>query len=102
MAVTQEPWSPLTHHTWPWPLREAVRALLLAAHRQSTQAAAAAAASSESPAVAHSRIDDGEQQVAAVPMGDAATLGSLPAGALMHIIGLAAHPLSAWADLFGF
>lgn len=75
-----------------------MRALLLAAHRQSTQAAAAVAADSESAAAAHSSANDGQQQVAAMPTGEA-TLGSLPAGALMHIIGLAAHPLSAWTDL---
>lgn len=84
LAITQQQWSPDNHDVWPARFRQAAHALLLTARRLETQPAAAAAAGSSS-----------DEQRGAVPRP---TLGSLPAGVLLHILGLAAHPVSAWAD----
>lgn len=75
LALTRPPWSPTSHGAFPAALRDAARALLLAAHRNTE--AAVAAGGLKCPA--------DEQQAAA------AGLAALPSPLLLHILCMAAY-----------
>ncbi len=86
----QQPWwSPDTHFAWPASFREAARALLLASQRLAAPGAVAVVGST-------SQGSQQQQGPSGPAAANAATLGSLPTGVLLHILGMAAHPLSAW------
>ena len=87
LAIEHPDWSPATHRRFPRSFRAVAPTLLLVAHRGGTCGTAAAEAEG---------AVGSEQQV---PADGAAGLAALPADLLHRIIGLAAYPLSAWAQM---
>lgn len=80
LALQHPAWTPQQHRRFMPAFRKAAATLLLAARRGARQASG-------------SSDGDGDGQ------SPAAMLGALPHELLLHIIGLAAYPLSAWAPL---
>lgn len=77
LAAQQTAWSTANHHCFLPRFKRAARALLLACHRHAS--GRGAVVSSRTAGTAHKQ------------------LGALPPDVVQHILGLAAHPLSAWA-----
>lgn len=94
LALQHPLWSPQQHHRFLPPFLKAAATLLLVAHRGSRHASTCKQGRSGGGSGDVSSI---ESHAAGSPL--AALLGSLPAELLLHIIGLAAYPLSAWAPL---
>lgn len=89
LALQQPPWSPHQHHRFLPAFQEATATLLLVAHRSSRQAGRRGSGGGSGGGCSGS--------AAGAPL--AALLGLLPPELLLHILGLAAYPLSAWASL---
>ena len=77
LAAQQTAWSTANHHCFLPRFKRAARAFLLACHRHAS--GRGAVVNSRAAGTAHKQ------------------LGALPPDVVQHILGLAAHPLSAWA-----
>ena len=88
LARTGGAWSPATHHHWPRALKQAARALLLCA------AAGGPAAQGGQHAMLLAPAPPGGQQSSA--SGALRLLGGLPPDVLLHVLKLAAEPLTVW------
>ena len=90
LARTGGAWRPATHRHWPPAFQQATRALLLCAAAGSSSASAAEGARRVTRAAARGRRQQRASSEAA------RLLGALPAGVLLHVLKLAAEPLSTW------
>ena len=88
LARTGGAWSPATHHHWPRAFKQAARALLLCA------AAGGHAAQGGQHAMLLAPAPPGGQQSSA--SGALRLLGGLPPDVLLHVLKLAAEPLTVW------
>ena len=75
-------WSPTTHHNWPDAFKAAARVLLLAGSRIGGAGSAACSAAGSAAGSAGG--------------GSGCRLAVLPESVLLHIIQLAAAPMSSW------
>lgn len=89
LAFSGKPWAPQDHWCYPPAFQAAARALLLAHQR-------AAGCSSQPAAVVAPAAEAGEEGCEAGAGAAAAGLGSLPGEVVLHVLGLASRPLSAW------
>ena len=90
LARTGGAWSPATHHQWPPAFKQAARTLLLCAAAGSSGGSAAEGAQRAARTAARRRHSQ------RAPSEAARLLGALPADVLLHVVKLAAEPLSAW------
>lgn len=86
-------WSPVTHHHWPERFRVMARAFLLTAH--ATVASRGAVEGAVTRSLARGR-PPGAAAAGGVNRPAGSCLGDLPPAVLLHILCLAATPLSSW------
>ncbi|PRW33960.1 Serine threonine- phosphatase 6 regulatory ankyrin repeat subunit A isoform B [Chlorella sorokiniana] len=108
LAIEHPLWAPAadTHNRFLPSFRAAARTLLLVAHRGGSTGASVALSCEDSGGSGGSSeaatavgSSGATANASEQPLSWAAGLASLPRDVLLHIVGLAAYPLSAWAPL---
>ncbi|GAB4819707.1 hypothetical protein N2152v2_006753 [Parachlorella kessleri] len=110
-ALQQQPWTPAAHAAFPAVFQAAARALLLSARKLAQQAAPAESLGAQPMEECQSTDASGSSSgssrlgtsctgcrgmVEAAPARPSPSLGELPPELLLHVLALAAYPLTAW------